>query len=111
MADSVNVPKTSPVAQFDVKDQTLPDTLFALMRITGVLISGIVALLGFVKTKDLAGMIAYVKSTDLLATGATALTLALAAYGTLKTYLNKRKLITAAAAAPDSVARVVTPGT
>lgn len=107
MAENVKVPTTAPVGQFDVTDKTLPDVVFALMRVLGVLLTGIVALLGFVKTKDIAGLVQFIKSSDFLATASSAVTLALVAYGMVKTYFNKRKLITASAAAPDSVARVV----
>jgi hypothetical protein len=112
MAQEVRSPQTAlPQGVGDVKDQTLPEVLFALFRVLGVLFTGAIALIGFLKTKDLAGLIAYVKSSDLLAAGSTALSLGILAYGMFRTWLNKRKLVTATAAAPNSVGRVVKPGT
>lgn len=112
MGQQVAEPRTSLVeGQFEVKDQTLPEVLFALMRALGVLFTGAVGILGFLKAKDIAGLIAFVKSSDLLPAFSSVVALGTVAYGAFKTWQRQRKLITAAHSADDSVAVVVKPGT
>lgn len=92
-----------------VKPTVLLDQAISFVRIMGVAIGLIVALLGFVQTRDIAGAMEFVRSSDLLPTLGTLTSAGLLLWSTLRTRKQKQKLITAADAAPDDVAYVVRP--
>ena len=110
MADLVptNNPINTVDTHFVVKDQTIFDNLAALGRTLLVLFGFGTAILAFFKTRDLAGFIQFAKDNQLLSTLSGAIATAALVYGQIKTFLNKKKLITASAAAPNNVATVVT---
>lgn len=106
MPEITNNPSNALDEHINVTDQTLPDMVFALGRVLMVLVglgSGILALL---KNRDIAGLVAFVKENDVVTLVSTAAGLAALIYGQFKTWRNKRKLITTAAAAPNSIATV-----
>lgn len=103
-----SAPSNALDEHIEVKDQTLIDVLFALGRVLVVLFTLGASMLAFIKTRDLAGLIQFVKTNDVVSALTTAIGLATLAYGMFKTWNNKRKLITTAAAAPNTVATVTT---
>jgi hypothetical protein len=106
-AQEVHNPVNTVEEQIIVKDTTLPDQIFSLIRVLGVLFGLGTAMLGFLKTRDLAGLISFVKANDVVAIVSGAIGLAALIYGNLKMRWNKKKLITASASASNVVAKVV----
>lgn len=88
----------------------IQSTVFAALRILGVLIGGGTAILGFVGKRDLAGLIAYVQSSDFTAVAGALAALVSFGYGLWSTYRRKQDLITVARAAPDALATVIEKG-
>lgn len=106
MTDTVNEARAEVKPPIPVTPSTLPDQLFAFLRVMGALITLGIAVLGFLKNRDIAGLVNFVKSSDLIQVATTAIGLGLVIYGNLKTRWRKQQLIVAAAAAPDSVAYI-----
>lgn len=86
---------------------TIQTTLLAALRMLAVLIGGLTVLFGLVAKRDLAGLIAYVQSSDFLVVAGALASLGSFAWGMWKTYRTKHDLVTVARAADDSVATVV----
>lgn len=76
------------------------------LRQLALIASGSMTLLGLLGTRDVAGFLAFVQSSDMVTLGAAVVTIATMAWGWARTVWNKAKLVTAAAAAPDEVAIV-----
>lgn len=93
-----------------VSASAIQTTLFAALRIFSVLLGGVTALLGFASKRDLAGLIAYVQSSDFTAVAGALAAVFSVAYGLWHTYRQKADLITVAKAAPDAVATVADKG-
>ncbi len=88
-------------ANFDVKARVAIDQLYSFLRVLGILISGITALLAYLPTRDLAGAIAFIRqSPDLIPAAVTLAGLATILYGNLRTRWQKQKLIVAGVQAP-----------
>ncbi len=104
-------PETNPVIQkaqasvgtgFDVKARVYTDQIFSLLRVIGILVSGITALLAYLPTRDLAGALEFVRSSpDLIPAAVTVAGLATIAYGNLRTRWRKQQLIVAGNASPN----------
>lgn len=88
----------------------LIDGLQAAARYIGFLITAVVAVLGLLKTRDIAGLIAYVQANGGQIAGAVSglIALAIAAYGVFKTRKRGAQLATAGAdpAVPNRVITV-----
>lgn len=86
---------------FDVKGRVAIDQVFQLLRVLGILVSGITALLAYLPNRDLAGAIQFVRQSPDLVPAAVALAgMAALVYSNLKTRWNKQRLIVAAHQAP-----------
>lgn len=86
------------------------DSLQAAIRYATVIATSFVAILGFLKVKDVAGLIAFIQTSGggLLTAVLGLIALATATYGVFKTKKRGEQLVVAADAAPNSVAKVVT---
>lgn len=91
----------------NVTPTALPDQLFALMRQLTLVVGGFVTLLALLRTRDIAGVIEFLRSSDFVSAVIGLVTLLTLIYGNVRVRLEKKRLIVSAAAAPDSVARVV----
>jgi hypothetical protein len=94
-------------APIEVTPTTLPDQLYAFMRQATLVIGGFMTILALLKTKDIGGILDFVRSNDFITAVVGLATLAALIYGNLKTKWRKMQLIKAASSAHDSVARVV----
>lgn len=96
--------------QFTISPGAIQDTLFAALRILTVLLTGGTAILGFIGKRDLAGLVAYIQSSDFTPVAAALAAIATAAYGLYQTNYKKRALLTVKASAstivPDDVLSV-----
>lgn len=96
----VKVAATSPFAA----------QISAAVRVFVVVVGLVVALLGFVRARDLAGLVDYVQSNEFL-TGAGVIAAAVAfVWGQVRTHVKQRQLVTIAQRAPDDVAQLVGKG-
>jgi hypothetical protein len=89
-------------------DLNLP-TLITLARNIGILIGGAVTVMGFLSKHDAAGLTAWLQGSDIgtiVTAGGAVLAAGGTLYGAYKAHRNKAALVTAAAAAPNSVAIV-----
>lgn len=75
------------------------DGLQAALRLVGFLFTALLAIAAFVRTRDIAGLMAYVQANGGAIIGAvsTLISLAIAAYGVIKTRKRGAQLETAAA--------------
>ncbi len=89
---------------------TIQTTLLAALRMLAVLIGGLTVLFGLVAKRDLAGLIAYVQSSDFLVLAGALASLGSFAWGMWKTYRTKRDLVTVTRAVDNSVGVVVENG-
>lgn len=85
----------------------IQETLFAALRVLGVLIGGGTAILGFIGQRDLAGLTAYVQSSDFTAVAGAIAAVVSLGYGMWRTYRRKQALVMVADAVPDAIATVV----
>lgn len=85
----------------------IQETIFAALRVLGVLIGGGTAVLGFVGKRDLAGLTAYVQSSDFTAVAGAIAAIVSLGYGMWRTYRRKQALVMIADTVPDAVATVV----
>ena len=76
------------------------------LRQAGVMIGGGTAIAGFVSHRDLTGFLAYVRSDSIIPVVGALTAFAAWGWSLWRTWDNKRKLVIAANAAPDSVAVV-----
>lgn len=76
-----------------------------------VLLGGFVAIAGFLRQRDLAGLVGYLQSGEFVPVVGALAAAAAVTYAQLKTRWRKREAVTMADAAPDSVAIVATPDT
>lgn len=90
----------------EVSANPVPATLAAALRLLLVVLGAVPLMMQFVSAHDMIGLIRYFQSDQgmavLLAGGA----LGAMVWGVIRTHLTRLKLITAAKAAPNSVARV-----
>lgn len=89
-----------------VNPSALPAQLAAGLRVATILVGGATAIIGFLGARDLVGLVAYIRSDDFVPVAGAAVAAASFAYGQWKTRRERAKLVTAAHAAPDSVAIV-----
>lgn len=83
--------------------------LALILRYLGTAGSFLVAVIGFIGQRDLAGLFQFLQGETILPALAALATLAFMAWGAVRLVLNKRKLVVAADAAPNTVAVVVKP--
>ena len=77
-----------------------------VFRYMGTGAAGMMSLLGFARSKDIAGLVAYAQSDAVLPFLTALAALGLMAWAAAQVILNKRVLVKVANAAPDSVAVV-----
>jgi len=77
-----------------------------LVRQVTIIAAGATMLAGFIKTGDVKALVAFAHSDAMIPLVAAVITIATMAMGVIKTVTTKRNLVTAARAAPDSVAVV-----
>lgn len=83
-------------------------TIYALLRVLVVLVGGATTIASLLSARDLAGLVAYVQSSDFLAvSGALSAAISLV-YGMWRTYRIKRDSVTMADHLPDAIATVRT---
>lgn len=96
--------------QFTISPSAIQDTLFAGLRILTVLLTGGTAILGFIGKRDLAGLVAYIQSSDFTPVAAALAAVATAAYGLYQTHYKKKALLAVKASqstiVPDDVLAV-----
>lgn len=92
----------------EVTNSVTPEQLYTLIRQLVLVFGGFATLLGLLKTHDIAGILAFLRSSDFLTAAIAVVTVAVAIYGNLATRWRKKQLIVAARAAPDTIAKVVT---
>lgn len=93
-----------------VSASAIQTTIFAALRILAVLLGGATAILGFVSQRDLAGLIAYVQSSEFTAVAGALAAVISAGFGLWSTYRHKKNLVTLGRAVPDGIATVVEKG-
>ena len=100
--------------QFTITGSALQATLFAALRVIGVLFAGGTAILGFVGKRDLTGLINYIQSSDFTPVAAAIAAVITFAYGLYKTHFNRNALIATKTSprtiVPDDVLTVKSPG-
>lgn len=77
-----------------------------VLRYLGTAGSAFIAIVGFIRGHDLAGLFTYLQGDTVLPAMSAVATLGFMAWAAIRIVLNKRKLVKAANAAPDSVAVV-----
>lgn len=95
--------------QVVVSDQTWVTLVGTFLRQIALIMTGLTTVMALVGKHDIIGLINYVNSSGILTTVSVLITTATAAYGLLRGYWTKLKLIHITKAAPDSVA-VLKPG-
>lgn len=80
-----------------------------LLRQVTLVLGGVAAVLGFVSTHDLAGLVAYLQSEQFVPIFVALSGAASLAWGQVKAHRDRVRLVTIAKAAPDSVAVVTEP--
>lgn len=80
-----------------------------LLRQLLLVAGGVVAVLGFLSTRDLNGLYAYLQSDEFVPVFVAVSALASLAYGQWKAYRDRVRLVEISEAAPDSVAVVTRP--
>lgn len=86
---------------FDVKARVAIDQIYSFLRVLGILVSGITALLAYLPTRDLAGAIQFIRqSPDLIPAVVTLAGVVTLIYGNLRTRWRKQQLIVAGVQSP-----------
>jgi hypothetical protein len=86
------------------------DAVQAAARYLVVIVTAFVAIVGFLKVHDLAGLIAYIQSNggQLVAAVSGLIAIGTAAYGIFKTHKRGAQIATVAARVPDDIATTTT---
>ena len=79
------------------------------IRVVVMVLSAVTVIMGFVATRDLAGLIVYLQSADFVTVAAAIIGIATFIWSQLKTRHDRATLVVAADAAPDKVAQVQKP--
>lgn len=98
-----------PTKQVVVSDQTWVTLVGTFMRQIALIVTGLTTVMALIGKHDIMGFINYVNSSDLLTTISVLVTTLVTAYGLLRGYWTKLKLIHVTKAVSDSVA-VLKPG-
>lgn len=85
---------------------TIQTTLFAALRLLGVLIGGFTAVVGFASRHDLAGLTAYIRSDDFVPVAGALAAVLSAAYGLWKTHQRKAQLLKVEPFVPNRLLQV-----
>jgi hypothetical protein len=88
---------------------TITEQAIVIARLAVIVVGGAVSLLAFVKTKDILGAMAFLKTEQGVAAVAAAGTIATTVVGLWRTYVKRRRSIVGLDAAPNSVAVVNRP--
>lgn len=78
---------------FVITPGTAQSTLLAALRGLAILIAGFTAIIGYIGKRDLAGLVAYVQSTDFLPFAAALIAAGSFAWGVWKNYERKKMLL------------------
>ena len=87
-----------------------PSQIASAARVVVILLGSLSALVGFLKARDLAGMIAYLQSAEFIPVMGAAAAAGAFVYGQIKLRLDKRDAVTIAHGAADDVAVVKSKG-
>lgn len=82
------------------------EILFIALRQLGLVASGLIAIVGFLSTRDLVGLVGFVRSAEFYPFLAAAVSGGLALYGWVRALWNKRKLVVLAAHADDAIGQI-----
>lgn len=104
------MPQPDPVpTPIVVNPNPLGAQALSAARVVVMIIASLAAIMGFVRTRDLAGLIVYLQSDAFLPVLATLIGIATFVWSQIKTRRERARLVVAADAAPNNIARVQSP--
>jgi len=94
---------------YEINPSAIAAHVPVLLRQVLLVVGGVIAAVGFLSRRDMAGLWAYLQTDDFATVAATAATLGTLAYGQWKAHKDRARLVAIAESAPDAVAVVTAP--